>query len=98
MRRATITLVLASVAVLPSVALAAGPDGTVTFTKDVAPIFYKHCAECHRATMFAPMSLMTYESARPWAKSIRQKVASRQMPPWVPDAAYGAFKNDPRLT
>src|SRR5204863_8489057 len=95
----TMTLMLALVAaLLPSLASAAAADGAVTFTRDVAPIFYKRCAECHRPTMFAPMSLITYESARPWAKSIKQKVASRQMPPWGADAAYGAFKNDPRLT
>jgi mono/diheme cytochrome c family protein len=98
MRRATIAALLAALAALPSGASAAGPASEVTFTKDVAPIFYSRCAECHRPTMFAPMSLMTYESARPWAKSIKQKVASRQMPPWGADPAYGTFKNDPRLS
>src|SRR5215211_6489943 len=79
--------------------VASAADGpSVTFTKDVAPIVYKRCAECHRPTMFAPMSLMTYESARPWAKSIRQKVTSRQMPPWGADPAHGTFKNNPRLS
>ena len=69
-------------------------DG-ITFTKDVAPILYKHCAECHRPTMFAPMSLMTYEEARPYARAIKQKVVARQMPPWGADPAFGTFKNDP---
>lgn len=77
----------------PGAATAAVP----TFAKDVAPIFYAHCIECHRPTMFAPMSLVTYESARPWAKAIRQRVATRTMPPWNADPAYGHFKNDPRL-
>src|SRR5262245_38671717 len=54
----------------------------VTFTKDVAPIFFKSCAECHRAGEIAPFSVMSYKDARPWAKSIREKVASREMPPW----------------
>ena len=90
------TLLTALVAV-PSLA-AAEPQTEVTFTKDVAPIFYKRCAECHRPTMFAPMSLLTYESARPWAKSIKQKITSRQMPPWGADPAFGTFKNDPRLS
>jgi hypothetical protein len=76
----------------------AGAENPVTFTRDVAPILYKHCAECHRPTMFAPMSLMTYEDSRPYARSIRQKVAARQMPPWGADPAFGTFKNDPRLT
>jgi mono/diheme cytochrome c family protein len=69
-----------------------------TFAKDVAPIFYSKCVECHRPTMFAPMSLLTYEEARPWARSIRQRVAARTMPPWGADPAHGTFKNDPRLS
>jgi mono/diheme cytochrome c family protein len=73
-------------------------DGTVTFTRDVAPIFYKHCVECHRPTMFAPMSLVTFEEARPWARAIRQRVAERSMPPWGADPAHGVFRNDPRLS
>ena len=82
---------------------AAGPalaaDGpSVTFTKDVAPIVYKSCAECHRPTMFAPMSLMTYDDARPYARAIKARVVARQMPPWGADPAHGTFKNDPRLT
>ena len=59
-------LLLAAFLAVPSAALAA--DAPVTFTKDVAPILYKSCVECHRPTMFAPMSLMTFEDARPWAR------------------------------
>jgi mono/diheme cytochrome c family protein len=70
----------------------------VTFSKDVAPILYKNCVECHRPTMFAPMSLMTYEEARPWARSIKQRVVAREMPPWGADPAIGHFRNDPRLS
>src|SRR5581483_5502446 len=77
---------------------AAAADATPTFSKDVAPIFYAHCAECHRPTMFAPMSLMTYDAARPWARSIKQKVVARQMPPWGADAPAGTFRNDPSLS
>ncbi|MFA5908052.1 MAG: cytochrome c [Vicinamibacterales bacterium] len=69
-----------------------------TFARDVAPIFYSKCVECHRPTMFAPMSLVKFEDARPWARSIRQRVAARTMPPWGADSAHGVFKNDPRLT
>src|ERR1041384_3457650 len=69
-----------------------------TFTKDVAPIFYQHCAECHRPTMYAPMSLLTYEDARPYARSIKQRVGARAMPPWGADAPHGVFRNDPSLT
>src|SRR5215813_6737734 len=70
----------------------------VTFTKDVAPIFFKNCAECHRAGEAAPFSVMSYKDVRPWAKSIREKVVNREMPPWHADAAYGHFKNDRRLS
>src|SRR6266571_7034212 len=80
-------------------ALAAVPAAaaTPTFTKDVAPILYKNCVECHRPTMFAPMSLVTFDDARPYARSIKQRVTSRAMPPWGADPAHGVFKNDPRL-
>ncbi len=71
---------------------------TPTFARDVAPIFYAKCVECHRPTMFAPMSLIKFEEARPWARSIRNRVATRTMPPWGADPAHGVFKNDPRLT
>ncbi len=69
-----------------------------TFSKDVAPLFYKHCAGCHRPNDIAPMSLLDYKTARPWAKSIKQAVASRKMPPWFADAKFGHFSNDPSLT
>src|SRR6185369_4375408 len=72
----------------------------VTFTKDVAPIFQAHCQVCHRPDTFAPMSLLTYEQARPWAKSIKQKVVAREMPPWYIDKHVGIhnFKNDVSLS
>jgi mono/diheme cytochrome c family protein len=71
---------------------------TVTFTRDVAPILFKNCAECHRPGEAAPMSLLSYKEARPWAKSIREKVVNREMPPWHADPRHGEFKNDRRLT
>ncbi len=55
--------------------------GTPTFSRDVALVLYKHCASCHRPGDIAPMPLLTYEQVRPWAKSIREKVALGQMPP-----------------
>jgi len=73
-------------------------DGKPTFTKDVAPIFYKSCIECHRATMFAPMSLTSYEDARPYLRAIKQRVTARTMPPWGSDMPHGVFRNDPRLS
>src|SRR6266849_867363 len=72
--------------------------GAPTFSKDVAPILYKSCVECHRPTAMAPMSLLTYEDARPWARAIKLKVQSRQMPPWGADPAIGRFSNDVSLT
>jgi mono/diheme cytochrome c family protein len=70
----------------------------VTFNKDVAPIFFQKCAECHRAGEIAPFSLMSYKEARPWARSIKEKVATKVMPPWHADPAHGEFKNDRRLS
>ena len=74
------------------------PRRRPTFAKDVAPILYSKCVECHRPTMFAPMSLVKYDEARPWAKSIKQPRLERTMPPWGADPQHGVFKNDPRLT
>src|SRR5579863_9153504 len=70
----------------------------VNFSRDVAPIFFQKCATCHRPNDIAPMSLLSYQSARPWAKAIREAVVSRKMPPWHADPAYGEFKDDARLT
>jgi mono/diheme cytochrome c family protein len=70
----------------------------VTFNKDIAPIFFKNCAECHRSGEAAPMSLLSYKEARPWAKSIKEKVVSKQMPPWHADPHVGKFSNDRRLS
>jgi hypothetical protein len=69
-----------------------------TFSKDVAPIFYKHCVQCHRPKDIAPMSLLDYKSARPWAKSIRTAVLGGKMPPWFADPNHGRFSNDARLS
>jgi hypothetical protein len=68
-----------------------------TFNKDVAPILYKNCTGCHRPGEIAPMSLLTYKEARPWAKSIGTRVANGTMPPWHADPAYGHFLNDRSL-
>ena len=89
------------VIVASSIALIAmSAQGQVTFTKDVAPILAEHCQICHRANTFAPMSLMTYQEARPWAKSIKTKVAAREMPPWFIDKNVGIqhFSNDVSLS
>jgi hypothetical protein len=77
--------------------VSAGVAGT-SFTKDVAPILYKNCVSCHRPGEMAPMSLLDYQSARPWAKAIQTAVVSQKMPPWFADPRYGHFENDARLT
>jgi len=79
---------------------AATAQSPVTFTKDVAPILADHCQVCHRVGQIAPMSLMTYQEARPWAKSIKAKVAARDMPPWFIDKNIGVqhFANENSLT
>jgi len=84
---------------LAGIAVAAEPAKTVTYTKDVAPIFQAKCESCHRADGMAPMALATYEDARPWAKSIAARVGARQMPPWHIDKTVGIqkFKNDRSL-
>ena len=69
-----------------------------TFNKDIAPILYQNCITCHRPGEIAPMSLMTYAEARPWARGIKAKVASREMPPWFADPRYGKFRNERGLT
>src|SRR5262245_54853258 len=76
---------------------AAVPDKT-TFTKDVLPIFQKSCQSCHRPGQMAPFSLLTYEDARPWARSIKQKVETRYTPPWHLDRTIGEYDPDPSLT
>ena len=72
----------------------------VTFSRDVAPIFQSKCQSCHEPGSIAPMSLATFKEARPWARSIRARVMSRQMPPWHIDRSVGVqkFKNDMSLT
>ncbi len=100
-RFASAVCALGSVALLTVSASAADAGKTtITFTKDVAPIFQAKCEECHRAGTGAPMSLVTYEEVRPWAKSIKQRVATRNMPPWHIDKTSGIqhFANDRSLT
>jgi hypothetical protein len=69
-----------------------------TFNDDVAPILFEKCAGCHRPEQAAPMSLLSYADARPWAQAIKRKVMSREMPPWYADRRFGRFRNDPSLS
>jgi hypothetical protein len=74
------------------------PPGRTTFYKDVLPILQNNCQSCHRAGEVAPMSLMTYEDARPWAIAIKMAVLTQKMPPWYADPQYGHFSNERKLT
>jgi mono/diheme cytochrome c family protein len=73
---------------------------TPTFSKDVAPILQAKCQSCHQPNSIAPMSLISFQEARPWARSIKERVATRQMPPWHIDKSVGiqSFKNDMSLS
>ena len=73
---------------------APAPSAKPTFHKDITPILQKNCQSCHRPGEAVPMSLLTYQDARPWAKAIKQAVASRKMPPWFADPHVGKFTND----
>src|ERR1700730_16474306 len=73
-------------------------ESAVTFNKDVAPILQKNCQGCHRPGEAAPMSLLTYKEARPWAAAIREAVILKRMPPWYADPHFGKFSNDRSLS
>jgi len=82
----------------------AAPAPEVTFTRDIAPILQRSCQNCHRPGQVAPMSLQTYEEARPWARAMKQRTAIRDkfgaMPPWYIEKNIGIqhYKNDPSLS
>lgn len=86
--------------VCPLFAADLSSNASVTFAKDVAPILQEKCQDCHRAGSMAPMSLITYEETRPWAKSIKERVVRRQMPPWHINKTVGVrkFKNERSLS
>ena len=86
--------------VMAAAAPALAADGPVTFSKDIAPIFQAKCQECHQPNSIAPMSLVTFQDARPWVRSIKERVSTRQMPPWHIDKGVGVqqFKNDMSLS
>ena len=69
-----------------------------TFTHDVAPIVFRSCAPCHHAGGAGPFSLLTYEDVRKHARQIATVTRTRFMPPWLPAAGYGDFKDERRLT
>jgi hypothetical protein len=91
-----------AVAMASAVAAQTAPTASsqVTFSKDVAPILYRSCIRCHRPDEIAPMSLLTYNDARPWARAMKERVSKREMPPWFLDKTIGIqkYKNDPSLS
>jgi hypothetical protein len=91
---------MAGLVLVPSIAAGQSNERQVTFTKDVAPILQRSCVACHRPGEMAPMSLMTYEDVRPWARAVKTRVAAREMPPWHIDRNIGiqSFKDDPSLS
>jgi mono/diheme cytochrome c family protein len=90
------TVVVAAVTLGASSAGAA--DNAPTYNHDVGQILNNKCASCHRPNQVAPMSLLSFKEARPWARAIKAKVTSREMPPWFADPRFGKFSNDPSLT
>ena len=88
---ATVTA-LAIAATSTTAQQAAPTQAQVTFTKEVAPILYRSCVRCHRPDEIAPMSLLTYNDARPWARAIKERVVKREMPPWFLDKTIGIQK------
>lgn len=102
MKKLTLLVFLALMAlsaVTPTALQVSGALGEkITFTRHIAPLFQRRCEECHRPGGVAPMSFVSYEEARPWARSIREKVATRAMPPFHATGAPGRYLDDPRLT
>ena len=105
--RATHRVGCLAVGVLLLVTMSAQPSGAggrapgeVAFSKDIAPILQRSCENCHRPKGGAPMSLITYDDVRPWARSIKNRTTSREMPPWFIDRNIGIqeYKDDPSLT
>ena len=90
------TGVVMALSLTPAPASAAAE--TPTYNQDVGPILLSNCASCHRPNQIAPMPLLSYKDVRPWARAIKAKVASREMPPWFADPRFGKFINDPSLS
>jgi hypothetical protein len=99
MRRLLISLI-AAILVAAAMAARRNEAASVTFTRDVAPIIFTKCANCHRPGEVAPMPLTSYKEVRPWSKAIREEVIERTMPPWFADPHTSTLKfgNDRRLS
>ena len=100
LRASLVALGTISISGLAAAAAVATPASPVTFTKDIAPLLQAKCQDCHRPGQMAPMSLISYQDVRPWARSIKARVLARTMPPWFIDKTVGIqhFANDVSLT
>src|SRR5262245_19604980 len=98
MTRFLVLVLLAVTAVASQVPAPHPVTETVTFNKDVPPVLQRECQACHRPGEAGPMSFLTYESTRPWAKAIKNAVVTKKMPPWFADPHYGGFRNAPQLS
>jgi|SRR6185503_627442 len=101
MRRIVLIVTLVLISAVTGVALRGAAEqqtSVPTFTKDVAPILFKNCTSCHRPGEIAPMSLLTYEDARPYARAIFEEIRDGHMPPWHAEAPAGTFLNERRLS
>jgi len=94
----TIGLVVAASTLQPASAFAQASPDRVTFNRDVLAILQKNCQTCHRPGEIGPMSFLTYESTRPWAKAMKEAVVTKKMPPWFADPRFGHFENERRLS
>src|SRR3954468_12324435 len=92
------SIVAGALALAASAVPASAQSSPPTFYKDVLPILQNNCQTCHRPGEVAPMSLISYEDSRPWARSIKTKTMAKQMPPWFADADYGLFANERKLS
>ena len=90
--------VTAAILVFSGAVVSAGAADTPTYNKDVGKLLLDNCASCHRPDQVAPMSLLSYKDARPWARAIKAKVEAREMPPWFADPRFGKFSNDSSLS
>ena len=98
------TLTVATVVVMGLSLPAATPSADVdtrdtpTYNEHIGQLLFDNCASCHRPNQIAPMSLLSYQDARKWARAIKAKVVAREMPPWFADPEFGEFSNDISLS
>lgn len=98
-RRASATTIAGALFLCGGALLAHDPISTkVTWEREIGPLVQARCVSCHTPGGRAPMSLTTYEEARPWARAIREEVLTRRMPKWHVVRGYGDFRNDPSLS